>query len=147
MYPKFIEVHCDEREWLVNVDKIRDVHSHYIDISDTEIIDCDEKYDEIKNLIESTGTLIHKADPRLDTTKPLTFDEMRGMIGQPVWNSNTDLWGLVSDPMYADMITVRFADETLSNYKAEDLIRFPYYRMKQESTMDFLKRKSGEHKK
>lgn len=147
MYPKFIEVHCDDKPWLVNIDSIRDVHGHYIDISDTEVIDCDEKYDDIQKLITDTGTLIHKADPRLDTTKPLTFDEMRGMIGQPVWHANTDLWGLVSDPMYADMVTVRFADETLSNYKAEDLIKFPYYRMKQESTMDFLKRKSGEHKK
>ena len=147
MYPKFIEIHKNGVNMLMNIDHIVGVVGSNLISTTKEVIACDEHYDEISDLITNTGSLIHKADPRLDTTKPLTFDEMRGMIGQPVWNSNTDLWGLVSDPMYADMVTVRFADETLSNYKAEDLIRFPYYRMRQESTMDFLKRKSGEHKK
>ena len=144
MYAKFIEVNCDGRKHLVNVDGIRDVWSHYIDFSEADSVNCDEGYDEIQKLITDTGSLIHKADPRLDTTKPLTFEEMRGMVGQPVWNSNRDEWGLVIEPAYADMVTVLYDEDSKKNYYPGDLIAFPFYRMKQETMMDVLKRKSGE---
>lgn len=74
----------------------------------------------------------HKADPRLDTSHPLTYDEMREMPGQPVWHSNTDQWAIIADePMYADRITVRHSDGTFTNVSREDSIAKPWYRMKQ----------------
>lgn len=146
MYPYFIEVHCDGKRRLVNVDQIVHVWSRYIEMTRDEL-DCDETYDEIQDLINDAGCLIKKADPRLDTKSPLTLEDMRGMVGQPVWNSNRDEWGLVIEPAYADMVTVLYDEDSKKNYYPGDLIAFPFYRMKQEKMMDVLKRKSGEKKK
>ena len=54
-----------------------------------------ESYDDIKQLIHDSGILIHRADPRLDETHSLTMEDLKEMIGEPVWNSNTGKWTLV----------------------------------------------------
>ena len=144
MYPKFIEIHKNGVNMLMNIDHIVGVVGSNLISTTKEVIACDEHYDEISDLITNTGSLIHKADPRLDTTKPLTFEEMRNAKCQPVWNSNIDHWGLVTDCEFADMVAVLYSEGTTVNYDADDVAKYPFYRMRQESTMDFLKRKSGE---
>ena len=145
MYSKFIEVHDGLQPMSVNVDQIDWFADETISLRSEEVR-VYESYDEIKALVEETGSLIHKADPRLDTSTPLTFEDMRGMVGQPVWNSNFDEWGLVIEQEFSDMITVLY-DEDKQNYCVRDLIAFPFYRMKQETMMDVLKRESGKKRK
>lgn len=92
---------------------------------------CDESYSELKTLIEGCGCLIHKGDPRLDTSHPLTYDDLQQMPGQPIWHSNTDQWALVAEePQYADRVTVWHSDGTITNISREDAIAMPWYRMK-----------------
>ena len=92
----------------------------------------------VKKLIEDAGALINKGDPRIDTQYRLTMQDLQGMIGEPVWNSNTNTWLLVYDGDWAyapdpDRVCVRVVnrygckDIWLSE---EDLIAKPLYRMK-----------------
>lgn len=106
MYTKFIEVtrsHKDE-SWkcAVNADNIVFYEDHTIWATGSEdggLIWVEETYDEIQKLIEDCGCLIHKKDPRLDLTHPLTWEDLcrLEMIGEPVWNSNTLRWMLLID--------------------------------------------------
>lgn len=130
MDPKFIELH-DADPIAVNVALIEYFANETVSMVNSEHRVL-ESYEEIKQLIKESGILIHKADPRLDTSHPLTYDEMREMPGQPVWHSNTDQWALIAeDPMYADRITVTHSDGTVTNISREDTIAKPWYRMKQ----------------
>ena len=140
MYPHFIEVKNDSgRNVLVNIDQISTVHGSYINTTqEHNWIHTEEKYDDLKQLILDSGCLIAKADPRLDTKSPLTFEEMRTMKGEPVWNSNREEWGLVVEPAYADMVTILYDEDKKKNYYAGDLIAFPFYRMKGVSLVDKL---------
>lgn len=131
MYPKFIELHDGADPIGINVALIEYFADETISMTNSEHRVL-ESYDEIKQLIRETGSLIHKADPRLDTTHPLTYDEMREMPGQPVWHSNTDQWALIAEePQYADRVTVWHSDGTITNVSREDAIANPWYRMKQ----------------
>lgn len=141
MYPKFIELHAvdlNEKPFSINV-------AHIMGFSDTKDgyglvtaggkdvtqMITTESYDELKALIEDIGCLIKKADPRLDTEHPLTMDDLSHMVGEPVWNSNTDKWLLVEEVSrsYAKCKTVN--DVYLYyNYSAADLISKPLYRMR-----------------
>lgn len=149
MDPKFIELHNGKMVVSVNIQHIvmvRDYDSGgVVDMTDSNAYHVAESYDEIKQLIKESGILIHKADPRLDTSHPLTYDEMREMPGQPVWHSNTDQWALIAEePQYADRITVRHADGTYSNISREDTTAKPWYRMKQQTLIDALHRAEGD---
>ena len=143
MDSKFIELHdTDESELIsVNVKNIC-VFNRFIShdgkemtaigTNDGSLHVVNKTYDEVKQMIKDSGIHIQKADPRLDTSHPLTYDEMREMPGQPVWHSNTDQWALIAeDPMYADRITVTHSDGTVTNISREDSIAKPWYRMKQ----------------
>ena len=143
MDSKFIELHdLGESElFSVNVENICGFNKyidHYgeettaIGTNDGSLHVVSETYDEVKQMIKESGILIHKADPRLDTSHPLTYDEMREMPGQPIWHSNTDQWAIIADePMYADRVTVWHSDGTFTNVSREDSIAKPWYRMKQ----------------
>lgn len=136
MYPKFIEVHDNETQnpISINVNNIADFHVDYdgqtaVDVG-REVYLVTESYGELKALITDCGCLIHKADPRLDMTHPLTLDDLRDMVGEPVWNSNLDRWELVT--MVTDFFcktchTGQYAGE----YSEDDLIKTPLYRMRQ----------------
>ena len=98
MYPFFIEVHDRRGNQLVNIDAITNV---YVDNDGVTTIgigigyeEVTESYDEVKALIEGCGCLINKADPRLDTSNPITKQMImsEGMVGEPVWNSNNGRW-------------------------------------------------------
>ena len=145
MYPKFIEVNDvdvvgDEQgivKLSLNIDNIcgfnpycDDYEKTVIGMADNTYHVCLESYDEIKQLITDCGCLIRKADSRLDLTHPLTLDDLRGMVGEPVWNSNVDRWELVT--MVTDLYcktchTGQYACE----YDENDLIKTPLYRMRQ----------------
>ena len=92
-----------------------------------------ESYDEIKQLILDAGVLIHKPDPRLNLTKPLSIEDLSGMIGEPVWNSNTLKWELVW--YFGDAREIIFTRDCSADYEydADDLIKTPLYRMKKET--------------
>ena len=144
MYPHMIEVHlkqdCDPM--FLNIDQIVRVYPY----GENAMIDMlsmsfstRESYDEIKALIRGAGCLIHKADPRLEN-KPLTMHDLQGMLGEPVWNSNTGKWTLVqnyieaSEPDGIDGIDVAFlldAGDNSTGVTAGDLIKTPLYRMKE----------------
>ena len=135
MYPKFIEVHQQGKRISLNVENISvlvdDEDGTYKGAIQIRALDrtigIDESYDELKALIFDAGGIIQKADPRLDN-KPLTLDDLKGMIGEPVWNSNTRKWELV---WYCDDRWVHTRDCGADfEYDEEDLLAKPLYRMK-----------------
>ena len=144
-YPHFIEVHNGVLPLLVNIDQIKFVCPHPAFLANSEIHysdGCDEpsiieeSYDEVKQLILDSGCGIAKADPRLDTSHPLTMEDLcrLEMIGEPVWNSNSRRWMLLIDNAldnrsWVDLIndsgkTVRFGPH--------DVQKFPLYRMRED---------------
>ena len=133
MYPKFVEFHHldDGSAFLANVTKVKYADNGYVGGYAVR-----ESYDEIKTLIEDTGCLIHKGDPRL-TTKPLTIEDMRDLIGEPIWNSNNDNWYLIAQ--YSDTdhaVRVMNVDGWSLWLDADALLKFPHYRMKREVSHD-----------
>lgn len=134
MMSKFIEVHGKDNGMpvSVNVENIVAFETGDIALQAVGILKIAESYDEVKAIIKDAGVLIHKADPRLNLTKPLTMDDLREMIGEPVWNSNTLKWELVW--YFGDAREIIFTRDCGADYEydADDLIKTPLYRMKQE---------------
>lgn len=140
MDSKFIELHdTDESELIsVNVKNIC-VFNRFIShdgkemtaigTNDGSLHVVSESYDEVKQMIKDSGIHIHKADPRLDTSHPLTMDDLREMVGEPVWNSNLNVWMLIRkvDDLYADMVSV---SGDVHYWTESDLKQFPLYRMR-----------------
>ena len=144
MYPHFVEVHpknCEtESGWtdsgvLVNIDHIVEVGEQYVNTTDM-LFTVRETYEELKQLISDAGCCIQKADPRLDTSKPLTMEDLKGMIGEPVWDANSGRWYLVyeivPDDYRDDVVSLRTSDGGCWYYDVSDLIAKPLYRMKRE---------------
>lgn len=140
MYPKFIEVHDASTggEQFVNVGNIEGVFTEmvsegifvtHIDLTDGDCYQVRESYNELKQFITDCGCLIHKADHRLDMTRPLTLDDLQFMVGEPVWNSNIDVWMLVKDvsDTWAKML---WTSGNISEYTEDELIAYPVYRMR-----------------
>ena len=141
MMSKFIELHGNETKSpiSINVNNIADFHVDYdgqtaVDVGRDAYLVA-ESYDEVKALIKDAGVLIHKADPRLDTTTPLTMEDLKYMEGEPVWNSNTLKWMLIHRFVDADKPIVWLVrhDSQFEIMTADDLIKFPLYRMKKET--------------
>ena len=135
MYPKFIELHAkdDKAVLLINIENIV---GFGVDDGTVVIRTIDkggwfiaESYDELKALITDCGCLIHKADPRLDMTHPLTLDDLRDMVGEPVWNSNIDVWMLVKD-VSDTWVKMLWTSGNISEYTEDELISYPVYRMR-----------------
>ena len=135
MYPHFITVHDNENgePFLVNIDHIVSVGKEGMILTGvpTDIaLATVESFDELKQLVADAGCHIEKADPRLNTKQPLTMDELRQMVGEPVWNSNTRSWGLVCD-YYDETVAIKPPRGASYDYDADDLVKFPLYRMKE----------------
>lgn len=137
---KFIVLHFPiEREVSFNVEDIlcffeRDDDT-IIRAKDGNCYAVTESYDEVKTLIKDVGVLIHKPDPRLNLTTPLMMDDLRKMIGEPVWNSNNGKWYLmlkIRDDLDPKLAVVQDSDAKIEVFSPEELIKFPLYRMKQE---------------
>ena len=139
MYPHFIEVTIFEGpKAIINIDQIKAVAT-LPDFYDGAVIyystagneTVRESYDEVMQLLKDAGTHIQKPDPRLDTKNPLTMDELKRMIGEPVWNSNRRSWELVH---YYEPVnnTIQVVDAAGKIYLMDeaDLIKYPLYRMK-----------------
>ena len=157
MYPHFIEVTCelgDEEhrtieKRIINVDHIVAVSENIIHSGKDGTWYADESYDDLKKLIVDCGCLIQKADPRLDTSHPLTMDDLREMVGEPVWNSNLNVWLLVKacSDLYVDLV---WTTGNVSAWDADEIQKFPLYRMKQddrplrERLVDTLREVRGE---
>lgn len=135
MMSKFIEVHGKDNGMpvSVNVENIVAFETGDIALQEVGILKIAESYDEVKAIIKDAGVLIHKADPRLNLTKPLTMNDLREMIGEPVWNSNTLKWELVW--YFGDARKIIFTRDCGADYEydADDLIKTPLYRMKKET--------------
>lgn len=136
----FIELHDRAgRAMLVNLDNICDVFPD-IDYesavityaSNDDRIGVTESYDEVAELIKGAGVCIDKGDPRLDTKSPLTMEDLKHMVGEPVWNSNTRDWWLIHwyQEDY-DEIIVYNNTGVQESWDEKDLIKTPLYRMKQ----------------
>ena len=142
MMSKFIELHdedTDTKLFCTNVDNIFsfsvDEGSTIINSTDGRYILVKESYDEVKQLIQDAGILIHKPDPRLNLTKPLSMVNLSGMIGEPVWNSNNNQWLIMAhylDNKENPIAGLYNKNGYLVEFTADDLIRTPLYRMKQE---------------
>ena len=135
MYPHFITVHDNDNgePFLVNIDHIVSVGKEGMILTGvpTDIaLATVESFDELKQLVADAGCHIEKADPRLNTAKPLTMEELRQMVGEPVWNSNTRSWGLVCD-YYDETVAIKPPRGASYDYDADDLVKFPLYRMKE----------------
>ena len=140
MMSKFIELHFPiEDKVFFNVEDIlcfftRDDDT-IIRAKDGNCYAVTESFDEVKALIKDAGVLIHKADPRLNLTTPLTMDDLREMIGEPVWNSNNGKWYLmlkVREDLDPELAVVQDSDAKIEVFSPEELIKFPLYRMNQE---------------
>ena len=136
MMSKFIEVHGKGNGMpiSVNVENIVAFESGDIALQTVGILKITETYDEIKQLIHDAGVLIHKADPLLDTTTPLTMEDLKYMEGEPVWNSNTLKWMIVHRYGEGDKKSIVWLvrhDSQFEVMTADDLIKFPLYRMRQ----------------
>jgi hypothetical protein len=128
IYPHFIQVHNGEGNTCsVNIDHIVAFSSHSLMVSSSGIKHylVRETYEELKKLIEDTGCLIQMGDPRLDN-HPLTMNRLKDMIGQPVWDSNKQAWGLVCD-QFDGLVRIRGYKGASYDYNADDLVRFPVY--------------------
>ena len=137
MYPHFIEIHAKEdgADLLINIDNIIGLggpdHKHIaIRMSDNSRWIIRETYEELQKLIEDAGCSINKGDPRIDTKHRLTMDQIRKMLGEPVWNSNLGSWALVHyyDPD-RDQIQLLNSAGKIYVMDEEELIRYPLYRM------------------
>ena len=138
MMLKFIELHEKETgdSFSVNVDHIISFGKEGIILTGVPrayALATAESYEEIKQLIHDVGVLIHKPDPRLNLTKPLTMDALRDMEGQPVWNSNTLKWYIVNRFVDADkpIVWLVLSDGQFKVMTVDDLIKTPLYRMVQ----------------
>lgn len=140
MYPHFIEINNTDLggKNIVNIDSIAyvcgdDEAQIILNIADREdnTIDCSESYDDVKKLIENSGCLIQMGDPRLDN-KPLTMDDLRNMIGEPVWSPNAKCWCLVYDDCSDDPKNLKLVNRhgLIIGVTEKELIKFPMYRMK-----------------
>lgn len=148
MYPKFIEVHDVENyeKCSVNIEHIvsfgdcficltncgkltNDVDDEGNPIQYKHVLFVEESYEQIKQLIQDCGCLIHKADPRLDTSRPLTLDDLKDMVGEPVWNSNINVWMLVKD-VSDTWVKMLWTSGNVSEYTEDELIKYPVYRMR-----------------
>lgn len=133
IYPHFIEVTTeDDLKMGVNIDNIVYYGDKIIWTSDANGFPVQESYDEIEQLLIDAGINITKADPRLDTTHPLTWKELTSvdMIGQPVWNSYTRKWMLVidSDNLKAWVDLANHSGGT-ERWIEHDAQKYPLYRM------------------
>lgn len=150
MYPHFIELHTDEgcvgdyqrrktAPISINVDRIAMIYPNEDGGTMLSAIDADcyqdviESYDEVKRMIENCGCLIHKGDSRLDN-KPLTMADLKNMVGQPVWDSERNVWYLFKT--FDDDGQAHFTDVFGNTAIAENedtLIKYQLYRMKVEN--------------
>ena len=135
MYPHFITVHDNDNgePFLVNIDHIVSVGKEGMILTGVPtaiVLATVESFDELKQLVADAGCHIEKADPRLNTKQPLTMEELRQMVGEPVWNSNTRSWGLVCD-YYDETVAIKPPRGASYDYDADDLVKFPLYRMKE----------------
>ena len=138
MYPHFVEIHSNkdpQMEFMLNVDHINYFYVNEdgvtkIMLSGLRYEEISETYDELKELIRSAGCHIEKGDPRLDQTKPLTMADLKHMIGEPVWNSNTRCWMLVSEDR-GDTVYLIFNNGNGYDFHENALIKYPLYRMVQ----------------
>ena len=135
MYPHFIEVHDGDQTMIVNIEKIGIVKDHRIMVEHpTRWQPVDESYDELKKLIAESGSLIQMGDPRIDTKHNLTMADLKGMIGEPVWNSNRRHWALVSEYIESDddyvFVSFRPYKDVGYEYDEDELVKYPVYRMK-----------------
>ena len=132
MYPKFVELHHEDGSaFTININKIKLIENGYVGGYCVQ-----ESYEDVKTLIEETGCLIHKGDPRL-TTKPLTIADMRDLVGEPIWNSNINKWFLVAQ--YDEQgQTAKIESLHGVSFWVDDeaLLKFPHYRMKKEVSHD-----------
>lgn len=142
MYPKFIEVHMEKDGETVSInvsaiELIADKGIRVAGMPTDRIYTVAETYEELQALVKDCGCLIHKQDPRLDTEHPLTMHDLQGMLGEPVWNSNTGKWTLVRnyieapDPDGVDVAFLLDAADNSTGMTAGDLIKTPLYRMKE----------------
>ena len=146
MDSKFIELHDTVESELIslNVENICGFNQ-YIDpdgmvttaigTNDGSLHVVSESYDEVKQMIKDSGIHIQKADPRLDTSHPLTMDDLQEMVGEPVWNSNNGFWYLVNsiqtDPDGSnEKVILRNRCGAELPFDEDDLIKFPLYRMR-----------------
>jgi len=141
MDSKFIELHDTAVSELIslNVENICYINAYVdpdgmvttaIGTTDGSLHVVSETYDEVKQMIKDSGIHIQKADPRLDTSHPLTMDDLQEMVGEPVWNSNLNVWLLVKScsDLYVELI---WTTGDVSAWGKSDLTQFPLYRMKQ----------------
>ena len=143
MYPHFIEVHEKDRVYSLNIDHIIGFNSDgetgsMITIGTDDVrgdkvwTHCNESYDEVKKLIESSGVLINMGDPRLNTKHRLTKEDIKEMqAGEPVWNSNDREWYQIAgwngqNDFYVTLQSIH----KVIRLSEDDLIKFPFYRMK-----------------
>ena len=140
MHPRFIELHdLGESElFSVNVENICGFNK-YIDpdgeettaigTTDGSLHVVSETYDEVKQMIKDSGIHIQKADPRLDTSHPLTMDDLQEMVGEPVWDSNNGRWYLIHWVDGDQLTAYLYSDEGVQVWRDDDTLKAkPMYR-------------------
>lgn len=124
MIPKFIELHWHGEPALINVDSIAIIREREFHDVAGHSYEIDESYEEIQELIKNEAG-------RVDMKFPLTFVDLKNMIGEPVWSSKIKKWLLVEhvDDGYAKCKTVNDA-YVYYNFSEKDLPEHPLYRVR-----------------
>ena len=146
MTPHFIELHppFEETGETINmsIENIVAVRGNEIFTSDGLLWEVKETYYEIMRLISHAGCAIAKADPRadprLDTSHWLTWDELTKiqMIGEPVFNSNSRKWMLLIDSDGLQRAWIELLNDAGGHerWTEHDAQKFPLYRMRKDVT-------------
>lgn len=146
MYPRFIEVHDSVTggEEFINIDSIEGICTEMVAeniyVTNIDVVDGDcykvlETYEDIRHMIRESGCHIEKGDPRLDTTRPVSWDELTRMenIGQPLFNSNSRRWMLLIDSdSFRTSITLLNDQGGQERWIEHDIKAKPLYRMRRE---------------
>lgn len=77
--------------------------------------------------------------------KPLKFDDMKDMIGEPVWHSTLEKWMLV-EKVFDGYVRMKSVNDVYlyHDYGPDDFETTPMYRMKPVTLIDKLKEVRGE---
>ena len=133
MYPHLIEVHTEDGSLITfNIDHV--IYFNQYSVLMTEYdndgggFNLIESYEELKQLIRDAGCHIAKKDPRLDD-EPLTMKDLKGMVGEPVWNSNTRKWYIIHS-VGNTVAMANPSERSMLVYIKSDLSKYPLYRMK-----------------
>ena len=158
----YIELHYKKSPYIMNTERVIAINTNgdtgcliTLGTSDKHgkiTTQCDESYDEVKQMILGSECNVEKTDPRVDQSKQLFWGDLMGaeFIGQPIWDSIRREWFLVVDSALDNRNWLELVDSSGKQIKIEPIHfgEYLFYPMKvkplQERLLEVLKEVRGE---